>query len=390
MPDEPRIGFFTGRQVVRTPDGLIGQTGLGYVINQLVERFPGLRLAAVDAGAAVEGRHNEPVVLDPDRWLPLPPMPSFARGWPHTAACRRVLRQLEAQSDVVLVQLPFQAPLALLRPQTPRVYHVFHDVLAVARSQTRYDGVRVLPAIAYANVVDRIQGHLIRRSDSRVVANGRALLDHYGGGGQAVVSSSLSTADLGSVTRARGAPPPHRLVFVGYLRPEKGLDVLLRAFEQLRPSIDLELEIIGPGDPAALGPDVVAALHAGEQRGDIRLLGPRTFGPELFQHYADADLMVLPSRSEGTPRVLVEARAFGCPTVATTVGGIPTSIEEGVDGLMVPPDDADALAAAIRRVLVDPGLHTELARNGEKRAAETTIERFADVLAEELRRLAPA
>ncbi len=68
----------------------------------------------------------------------------------------------------------------------------------------------------------------------------------------------------------------------------------------------------------------------------VRFLGHRDFGPELFQCYADADVLVVPSRTEGTPRVLVEARGFGCPVIGTSVGGIPTSIANGIDGLLVP------------------------------------------------------
>src|SRR6185295_17890657 len=89
---------------------------------------------------------------------------------------------------------------------------------------------------------------------------------------------------------------------------------------------------------------------------DIELRGMLPFGEELFELYRTSDVYVLPSLSEGTPRTAVEARAFGCPVVATNVGGIPTSISDGVDGLLVPPRDPAALAAAIDRLLSDEAL----------------------------------
>jgi glycosyltransferase involved in cell wall biosynthesis len=96
---------------------------------------------------------------------------------------------------------------------------------------------------------------------------------------------------------------------------------------------------------------------------------------------------VLPSRSEGTPRVLVEARAFGCPVVATTAGGIPTSVTDGVDGLLVAPEDPDALADAILQVIQDGELRARLVAAGRERAAGHTAEAFTRILVEELEAL---
>jgi glycosyltransferase involved in cell wall biosynthesis len=379
-----RVGIFTGRQVVRAGDGLVADVGLGRVLNALGPHVAELHLAAVEQPHPTE-RHSEPIDVRPADLLPLPLMPSFAHGLRQTARCRRVLRQLEERCDVVLVQLAFQAPLALLGPQRPRVYHVFSDVLAMATGSSRYQGPRRWLATAYALFMDRVQAHLVTATDARLVTNGRALLAHYGGRGRAVVSSSLTEADLRSVERARRPPPPARILFVGYLRHEKGLDVLLSAFEQLRRERDCELEIVGPGGPEALGEDIEGQLARLIDEGSVRTIGALPFGPDLFQRYADADVLALPSRSEGTPRVLVEARAFGCPVVATRVGGIPTSVEDDVDGLLVEPDDAGALAGALRRVLDDPTTRDRLVEGGRARAADTTVEAFARVLADELR-----
>src|SRR5262245_27053063 len=123
-----RLGFYTGRQVVDVDGVLLADHGLGRVVNALLVHYPDLVLAAVDHRSTTR-IHTEPLDLRGDRWLRLPIMPSFAHGLLRTWRCRRVLRELERQCDVVLVQLTFQAPLALLRPRTPRVYHLFSDVL---------------------------------------------------------------------------------------------------------------------------------------------------------------------------------------------------------------------------------------------------------------------
>jgi glycosyltransferase involved in cell wall biosynthesis len=380
------LGFFTGRQVVHEPHGLMADLGLGRVVNELHRRRPELVLAAATPTVLLD-RHSERLTLSDDAVLPLPAMPSFSHGARHTLTCRRIMREMEERCDVVIVQLSFQAPLALLAPHRPRVYHVVGDVMGMARGSSRYSGPVKWRAVGYARFVDAVNAHVVRRPDARLVANGQALLQHYRARGRAVVSTSLSVNDLGSVSRQRAAPPPFRLLFAGFLRHEKGLDILLEAVTRLRPHLDVELEIVGPGDPGDLGPRVRALLDAATAGGWVRLAGERIYGPDLFQHFADADLLALPSRTEGTPRVLVEARAFGCPVVATDVGGIPTSVTDGVDGILVPPEDPVALATAIERVLTDDGLRASLAEKGQARAQEMTVEGFVSALLEEVENL---
>src|SRR5262249_59788123 len=70
--------------------------------------------------------------------------------------------------------------------------------------------------------------------------------------------------------------------------------------------------------------------------------------------YAEADLFVLPSRFEGYGMAFAEAIAHGLPVIGTTAGAIPGTVPDGA-GLLVPPDDADALAQALRRLLAQPG-----------------------------------
>ena len=90
--------------------------------------------------------------------------------------------------------------------------------------------------------------------------------------------------------------------------------------------------------------------------------GTRT-GAALRLEYADADLLVVPSRAETYGMVVAEALAAGVPVVATSVGGIPEALGRtpaGVPGLLVPPDDSAALAAALARWLTDAGLRRRL------------------------------
>src|SRR5690606_30275006 len=103
------------------------------------------------------------------------------------------------------------------------------------------------------------------------------------------------------------------------------------------------------------------------------------FSERLFDIYRSSHVLVLPSRSEGTPRVLVEARAMGCPVVASNAGGIPDSIADGTDGMMFPTGDSSALAAILSELLANEDRRLELAINGIQRVRTMTLENFLNI-----------
>lgn len=384
-----RLGFVSDRSCFIGTDGVWVNPGVGRLCEALSHRCAGLT-AALSAAPHRQPAHEELLPLRPEQLLSMPFVESLATGFFQTTAARRGMRELESRSDIVVVQLPFAAIGALAQPRTPRVYHVCANVRTIVAASDRYRGLRRIAAETLARVIDRRQRRLISAPGSRLVANGRELLDRYGADrGQAVVSSTLLPEEVASVRRERPTDAPWRILFVGFLRHEKGIDVLLDAFERLL--IDcpgMELEIVGAADLHDHGVDAQlrSAVERIGRRATIRLLGHVPFGPELFRRYAEADVCVVPSRSEGTPRVLVEARAFGCPVIASRVGGIPTSIDEGRDGLMVPPGDATALHAALLRLRNDRKLRDSLIAAGYERAHATTVDRLADAITAEARR----
>jgi glycosyltransferase involved in cell wall biosynthesis len=181
------------------------------------------------------------------------------------------------------------------------------------------------------------------------------------------------------------------VLFVGHLRHEKNTDVLLRAFARLREELpDATLRLVGPPHESLenVWPGQSERLAAMEQEGIVTFAGAAVLGPALYAEYAAADVLVLPSGSEGTPRVLIEARACGCPVVASDVGGIPDSVEDGVDGLLFPVGDHERLADLLLQLANDPKRRRILSSRGLSRARELTLEVFAGQLEQELRRAA--
>ena len=119
----------------------------------------------------------------------------------------------------------------------------------------------------------------------------------------------------------------------------------------------------GPGRRAA-------EAQARRLAGPVRFTGfaPHARIPAVLRHI---DLLVLATRYEELPSVLIEAMAAGLPVIASRVGGIPALVDHDVNGLLVPPGDPAALAAAISRVLAEPGTAARLAA-----AARQTAQRY--------------
>jgi glycosyltransferase involved in cell wall biosynthesis len=97
-------------------------------------------------------------------------------------------------------------------------------------------------------------------------------------------------------------------------------------------------------------------------------------GEGLAAFYRAADVFVLPSVSEGTPKVLLEAMANALPVVATDVGGVSTIVEDGANGLLVPPKSPSDLASAVRRVVGDGDLRRRIIAGGLTAARQHTLE----------------
>ena len=161
-----------------------------------------------------------------------------------------------------------------------------------------------------------------------------------------------------------GLPAGPKILWVNRLDPQKGFEIMLRAFEQLASEVG-EVRLLVAGD----GRDrVLLRSLPGDLRSRILRLG--TVPHEALPRYhAAADVFVSPATGqESFGIVLVEAMAAGVPVVASDIAGYREVVRDGVDGLLVPPNDPNTLAAAIRRVLSEPELAAALKAAGRSRA----------------------
>jgi glycosyltransferase involved in cell wall biosynthesis len=162
------------------------------------------------------------------------------------------------------------------------------------------------------------------------------------------------------------------VAFSGRLITLKGLDVLITAFARVRHQVpDARLVLAGGGNSAYWAD---RAKEAGLGGDAVHFLGHVPYR-EMPGFLRDADTLVLPSRSESMPYAVLEAMSCGLPVVATRIGGIPEIIDDGRNGLLVPPNDPKGLAESLLALARDDGLR---ARLGGK-ARQTAIERHGVV-----------
>ena len=159
-----------------------------------------------------------------------------------------------------------------------------------------------------------------------------------------------------------------KVLFVGRLVERKGVAGLVDAVGRLPLSLGARLEIVGEGPER---PRLEAQIHDGSLQGRVALRGKISAG-DLRAAYAGADVLVLPSvldsrnDTEGLGVVLLEAMSYAVPVIASRIGGIPDIVADGETGLLVPPGDAAALAAALQRLAGDAGLRARLGSTGRE------------------------
>jgi glycosyltransferase involved in cell wall biosynthesis len=169
---------------------------------------------------------------------------------------------------------------------------------------------------------------------------------------------------------------PHRVLFAGTLTTKKGIRSLLAAWPLvLKQAPSATLHVFGKDGHAEEGGSMQQALQAALARdgvANVTFRGHVTLD-ELVEEFRRARAIVLPSYAEGFSLTPLHAMAAGCPTVTTSRGSGPEVIEDGVDGLLVDPDDPAGIAEAIARLLRDDALAARLGAAGR----ETVRRRFS-------------
>ncbi|MCL4562643.1 MAG: glycosyltransferase family 4 protein [Chloroflexi bacterium] len=162
------------------------------------------------------------------------------------------------------------------------------------------------------------------------------------------------------------APEPAgtpRVILPGRMLWDKGVGLFVEAARLLQPRLAARFELVGnldPGNPAAIKEETIRQW---EKEGLLAWCG---FQEDMAQVYQQSHIVVLPSSGEGLPTALIEAAACGKPIVTTDVPGCRDVVADGVNGILVPPQDPAALTAAIERLVVDAQLRQSMGARGRE------------------------
>ncbi len=271
------------------------------------------------------------------------------RSW---SRIRETIRVFEP--DVVHVHEPFSPStslLAMVAADVPVVatFHAHHErsrALTMSAPVLRSLGRRISAPIAVSEAAAAFAGPALAGS-VEVVPNG-VDVDRFARPGRA----------------PEGLPGRRRILWVNRLDPQKGFPIMLRAFSRLAAELeDVSLVVAGDGRDR----EALTLLSERERRG-VMMLGTVP-NADLPAYLAAADVLAAPATGhESFGLVLVEAMAAGVPVVATDIPGYREVVSDGVEGLLVPPLDPAALAAALRRILTAPELGAALGSAGRRRA----------------------
>jgi glycosyltransferase involved in cell wall biosynthesis len=276
-----------------------------------------------------------------------------------------VARALRAfHPDAVIAQSPYEGLAVLAGRQLARSNaKVIVEIHGDWHTATRLYGSSLRARVA--PLADDAAAYAVHHADGvRTVSDFTARMVRNLGVEPAAIFHTYT--EIGAFVAQEPTPLPAepRLAFIGVAERYKNIDGLAAAWRLAAPRLPgVTLELVSDGRRTAVVEELVRDVPA--QTTWHRRLEPDGVAALLDRSWA----LVLPSFSEGLPRVAIESLARGRPVVGSRAGGIPDAVSDGANGLLVPPGDAPALADALVRFVTEPGLAQHLAA-GARPSAE--------------------
>lgn len=326
------------------------------------------------------------LIVDRPRVLTLPKNLGFAwSGLLSYISCRRLLAKKMRQTKIDLIHAHGILPDGFAAVLLGREFHVPVVCTAHGSDVNVYPFMNQFVRWASRWALRRIDG-MITVSESlktgAIALAGARDISVVHNGAESEIFRAVEKGEARS--RLKLNAPGKLVCFVGYLRPEKGLEYLLEAFAVLGRS-DTQLCVVGDGP---LKETLIAQAERLGILNNCRFVGNQPH-KEIPLWLSAADCLVLCSLSEGFPTVLPEAMLCHVPIIATPVGGTPEMIHQGETGLLGPCRDATALSEALNSLLSNAQLASGIADRAEALArasltwsvnAKQTMDVYADVL----------
>ena len=330
------------------------------------EASGGVQVHVGNLATRLRARGHEAIVLTPTVSVPTEP---WVRSVGHP-------RKVSYRGTVApIAPLAYRRTRAALSALEPDVVHV-HEPLTPSASMfatlaTAAPVVATVHAYLDRSIAMELAAPVLRRVWKRVTvgvavseAAASFLRRSLPDAALEIVPNGVDVGAFAAAAPLHDLPPGRRILWVNRLDPQKGFPIALAAFSRVLAEIPFAtLVVVGEGkDREALKLLTESALARVEMRGALS-------NDRVPPYHAAAEVFAAPAvGQESFGIALVEAMAAGVPVVATDIPGYREVVSDGVEGLLVPPRDPEALAAALVRVLRDPALAARLGEAGRERA----------------------
>jgi len=355
----PNIGRY-GTRAIPLIKGLLAE---GAQVGVVAAAGSGFAHAAIEAGAKVD---------------------AVAMGAFHMGRLKRSIHHMAWRMNANLVVGTSFFSNMLVRRGAPDSAHVVNIVSRIPSSAFDFSGGKV------SFSPKELVGQTKRKFNDVYVALSQAVSDALVENGvpaaeivvipngidaDAFVDAAINVTGSGAPKMPEDDPRlhDHPLVFAvaRNLVESKGVDILEEAADKVLHDWPTDTTIEAPNfRVAGTGADKEALIESLREKGIADRFEIMGFAPQISRWYRASDVVAMPSRSEAVAVVALEAMAHGKPVVAFQVGGIPEVVIDGETGLLVPPEDTEAFAAALTELLLDPERAQKMGAAGEKRARE--------------------
>ncbi|RLJ03745.1 MAG: hypothetical protein DRP08_03090 [Candidatus Aenigmatarchaeota archaeon] len=302
-----------------------------------------------------------------------------------------VLHKEIKKSDAVMVMHDdFLGLITLLQARKQKKPHLlFLGGNQVEVVRNKYTGLKRWGAIYLAHLFEKIDQYWMDHGLT-VLVTGREMIERLSSPERYIYpyfTSLISDEDIIYRKPRDISSNSTNILYAGFLTENKGVHILLEAFARFREKYhtpDIKLHLAGDGYFRPKLEEICQQLKITENVIFYGFIGDKE---KLKQLFREADMFVLPSKSEGIPKVLLEAMAYGVPILTTNVGGIPDIIEDGVNGLLIPPGSPGGLVKGMAKILFDAKLRQKLIDGGYHFIKEHTKEKQAKEIIEYLHRV---
>lgn len=319
------------------------------------------------------------LVRDAYRWRRLPGIGRYVREVQQLAYARRVdraLRELHREQPIDVVEFAdvnAEGFFYVRHPMTPVIVRCHTPTLVLKH----YYGAREMPFDT--RIIGWCEKDMIRRAHALTAPScdmAQTIANECGVpiASIAVIPNALPLDGFRKHSTTQSPNHPITILHVGRLERAKGVTLLAQAIPHVVQQVpNVRFVFVGDDRPIAHGTsqraELEAQLREAGARGSVEFLGG-VDQPTLLDEYCRADICVVPSLLyESFSYTCAQAMAAGKPVVASRIGGIPETVEDGVSGVIVEPGDAEQLAEAIMRVARDPALRERMGRAGRDKAA---------------------